>query len=99
FRMRKQLEIEAVSQKDYDQALNELNLARAQEKLLTAQIAKTELRAPFAGTAGLKQVSEGAYVSPATLITTLQQIDPVKLDFSIPGKYVGRLKAGQPLRF
>jgi membrane fusion protein (multidrug efflux system) len=99
FRMRKQLEIEAVSQKDYDQALNELNMEKAQEKLLLAQLGKTELRAPFAGTAGLKHVSEGAYVSPSTLITSLQQIDPIKIDFAIPGKYVGRVRAGQTVRF
>jgi membrane fusion protein (multidrug efflux system) len=99
FRMRKQLEIEAVSQKDYDQALNEVNMEKAQEKLLLAQLEKTQLRAPFAGTAGLKLFSEGAYVSPSALITTLQQIDPVKLDFTIPGKYVGRIKAGQTVRF
>jgi membrane fusion protein (multidrug efflux system) len=99
FRMRKQLEIEAVSQKDYDQALNELNMNKAQEKILQAQLEKTTLRAPFSGAAGLKQVSEGAYVSPSTLITTLQQIDPVKLDFSIPGKYAGRVKVGQTVRF
>lgn len=99
FRMRKQLEIEAVSRKDYDQALNGLNMEKAQEKLLLAQLEKTQLRAPFSGTAGLKRVSEGAYVSPATLITTLQQIDPVKLDFSIPGKYAGRVRTGQVVRF
>jgi membrane fusion protein (multidrug efflux system) len=99
FRMRKQLEIEAVSRKDYDQALNELNLAKAQEKILLAQLDKTQLRAPFSGTAGLKRVSEGAYVSPSTLITTLQQIDPVKIDFAVPGKYAGRVRAGQTVRF
>jgi membrane fusion protein, multidrug efflux system len=99
FRMRKQLEIEAVSQKDYDAALNELNGAKAEAQLLRAQLEKTELRAPFGGTVGLKQVSEGAYVSPSTLITTLQEIDPVKVDFTVPGKYSGWVKAGQVVRF
>lgn len=99
FRMRKQLEIEAVSQKDYDQAASELTLAKGDVQLLKAQLAKTELRAPFNGMVGLKQVSEGAYVSPNTLITTLQEIDPVKIDFTVPGKYAGYIKAGQPIRF
>lgn len=99
FRMRKQLEIEAVSQKDYDGALNELNRAKAEQQLLRAQLSKTELRAPFGGVVGLKQVSEGAYVSPSTLITTLQEIDPVKVDFSIPGKYAGWVKPGQVVSF
>lgn len=99
FRMRKQLEIEAVSQKDYDQAASELALAKGDAQLLKAQLAKTELRAPFNGVVGLKQVSEGAYVSPNTLITTLQEIDPVKLDFAVPGKYFGYVKPGQPIGF
>jgi len=68
-------------------------------QLLKAQLAKTELRAPFNGMVGLKQVSEGAYVSPNTLITTLQEIDPVKIDFTLPGKYSGWMKPGQPIRF
>lgn len=99
FRMRKQLEIEAVSQKDYDQTASELTLAKGDVQLLKAQLAKTELRAPFNGMVGLKQVSEGAYVSPNTLITTLQEIDPVKIDFTVPGKYSGWMKPGQPIRF
>lgn len=99
YRMRMQLKIEAVSQKDYDQALNELNGAKAEAQLLRAQLAKTELRAPFGGVVGLKQVSEGAYVSPSTLITTLQEIDPVKVDFSVPGKYSGWVKPGQAVTF
>lgn len=99
YRMRKQLEIQAVSQKDYDQSASELALAKGDVQLLQAQIAKTELRAPFSGVLGLKLVSEGAYVSPNTLITTLQEIDPVKIDFTVPGKYFGYVKAGLPIRF
>lgn len=99
YRMRMQLKIEAVSQKDYDQAASELELAKGEWQLLKAQLDKTELRAPFAGVVGLKQVSEGAYVSPNTLITTLQEIDPVKIDFTVPGKYAGYVKAGQAIRF
>ncbi|HKP95162.1 MAG TPA: efflux RND transporter periplasmic adaptor subunit, partial [Fibrobacteria bacterium] len=99
YRMRMQLKIEAVSRKDYDQALNELNLAKAESQLLRAQLDKTELRAPFGGVVGLKQISEGAFVSPSTLITTLQEIDPVKVDFTVPGKYSGSVKAGQAVSF
>ncbi len=99
YRMKMQLKIEAVSQKDYDQALNELDLAKAESQLLRAQLDKTELRAPFGGVVGLKQISDGAIVSPATLITTLQEIDPVKVDFTVPGKYAGWLKVGQPVNF
>jgi len=99
YRMRMQLKIEAVSQREYDQTLAELNLAKGESQLLKAQLDKTELRAPFGGVIGLKQVSDGAYVSPNTLITTLQEIDPVKVDFTVPGKYAGWVKAGLPVRF
>ncbi len=99
YRMRMQLKIEAVSQKDFDQALNELNLAKGGEQVLRAQLDKTELRAPFSGVVGLKDVSEGALVGPATRITTLQEINPVKVDFSIPGKYAGWVKTGTPITF
>lgn len=99
YRMRMQLKIEAVSQKDYEVAALGLTRAKAEAQLLKAQLAKTVLRAPFGGTLGLKQVSEGAYVSPSTLITTLQEIDPVKVDFSIPGKYAGWVKPGQGVEF
>jgi membrane fusion protein, multidrug efflux system len=99
YRMRKQLEIQAVSQKDYEQSASEVALAKGDVQLLKAQIDKTELRAPFSGVLGLKLVSEGAYVSPNTLITTLQEIDPVKIDFTVPGKYFGFMKPGLPIRF
>jgi membrane fusion protein (multidrug efflux system) len=99
YRMRMQLKIEAVSQKEYDQSVNELDLAKGESQLLRAQLDKTELRAPFGGVVGLKQVSDGAFVSPATLITTLQEIDPVKVDFTVPGKYSGWIKVGQAVTF
>lgn len=99
YRMRMQLKIEAVAQKDYDQALNELNLAKAGEQLLRAQLEKTELRAPFAGVVGLKYVSEGALLGASTRITTLQEINPVKIDFAIPGKYAEWVRAGTEIQF
>jgi len=99
YRMRMQLKIEAVSQKEYEAASHNLTRAKAEAQLLKAQLAKTVLKAPFGGVLGLKQVSEGAYVSPSTLITTLQEIDPVKVDFSIPGKYAGWVKPGQAVEF
>ncbi len=99
YRMRMQLKIEAVSQKDYEQSLSEFNLAKGESQLLKAQLDKTELRAPFGGVVGLKQVSEGAFVGPNTLITSLQEIDPVKVEFAVPGKYAGWIKPGQIVAF
>lgn len=87
------------SQREYDTAVNELNVAKADADLVHAQLAKTEIRAPFDGKVGLRFVSEGSYVSPATRITAIQDDTPVKLDFSVPERYAARLKPGDIIHF
>jgi len=64
-----------------------------------AQIQRTEIRAPYNGTIGLRAVSEGTVVSPSTVIASFQQTNPLKLDFSVPEKYSDLLKVGDPVRF
>lgn len=99
FRQRKLLEKEAISQADYDASLNQLNVSKAETQLIDAQIAKTEIRAPFNGIIGLKYVSEGSYVTPSKVIASLQNINPVKIDFSIPEKYAASVKRGDNINF
>ena len=84
---------------DHDQALNEVNVRRAELALTDAQIAETEIRAPFDGIAGLRYVSEGAFVNAATRIATLQRIDTLKVDFAVPEKYLDRIEVGAPITF
>jgi membrane fusion protein (multidrug efflux system) len=86
-------------QEEYDTALNELNVQGAEIALTDAQIRKTEIRAPFDGVVGLRYVSEGSYVNAATRIATLQRLDRIKLDFSLPEKYAARLRVGNPVVF
>ena len=76
------------------------SLVRAKAKLAEdeAKLAKTEMRASFAGVAGLRQVSEGQYVAAGTDIARLEKIDQLKLDFRIPESFVGRLKTGQAVK-
>jgi len=76
------------------------NLVRAKAKLAEdeAKLAKTEMRAAFPGVAGLRQVSEGQYVAAGTDIARLEKIDQLKLDFRVPESFIGKLKAGQPLK-
>jgi len=88
-----------VSQEEYDATVNEVEVLRAELELVEAQIDKTEVRAPFGGTVGLRNVSEGSYLSQQTPITTLQRIDPIKVDLSVPEKYVGRVGTGQSITF
>ncbi|MFQ5650688.1 MAG: efflux RND transporter periplasmic adaptor subunit [bacterium] len=98
-RGRKQLEIEAISQEDYDVILNELNTEKAEIQLIKAQIDKTEIRAPFDGVVGLRHVSKGSYISPNTKIANLLDINPVKIDFVIPEKYVNLVQPGDKIAF
>lgn len=87
------------SEQEYDIADNELNVLRAEKRLVEAALDKTEIRAPFAGVVGLRYVSEGSLLSPQTRIATLQDLDPVKIDFTLPEKYAARVRAGQNVQF
>lgn len=98
-RQRRLLEIGGISQDEYDGALGELNVLRAELALVEAQLAKTQVRAPFTGVIGLRHVSEGAYVSPQTRIATLQALSPMKLEFAVPERYSGRIRPGAVATF
>lgn len=87
YRQRQLLQKQAISQESYDQTKNQLENLNAEIALLNARIDKTEIRAPFDGIIGLRYVSIGDYISPSTRIASLQDIDPIKIDFSIPEKY------------
>lgn len=87
-----------VSQEVYDAALNDLNSAKADIENIKAQIAKTEIRAPFNGTIGLRYVSEGSYVSPSSQIANLQDLSRVKIDFSVPQRYAASISIGSKVK-
>lgn len=98
-RQKRLLERGGISQDEYDATLNELNVLRSELQLIEAQIDQTELRAPFSGSIGLKYVSEGSYISPSTRIATLQSLNPIKVDFSVPERYVARVSVGDEINF
>ncbi|HQD12501.1 MAG TPA: efflux RND transporter periplasmic adaptor subunit [Chitinophagales bacterium] len=83
------LKTNGVAQQEYDAALNTLNNVEADIELLKAQIDKTEIRAPFSGRLGLRNISMGAMVTPATVVTTLQNLSVLKMDVTLPEKYAG----------
>lgn len=93
------LKIEAVSQEEYDIALNQLNTLEAEIDLIETQIAKTRIYSPFSGIIGLRYISQGGYVSPSSLIASMQQIDPIKVEFSVPERYIGEVKEGTSVSF
>ncbi len=89
----------AVSQQELDNAHAALNILQAQRTIQSVQISKTEIRAPFAGRVGIRQVSEGAFVSPATPLIALQDVSRIKVDFPLPERYSGEVKSGQKFTF
>jgi len=92
-----------VPQQDYDAVVNDLNVQKSEIDLINAQIAKTEVRAPFDRIIGLRFVSEGTFITAtstaAARIATLQAINNLKVDFNIPERYSGRIKVGTPITF
>lgn len=94
-RLTKLLAVNGVDQATYDAALSQVNLYNANINVLNAQIDKTVIRAPFSGRLGLRLVSEGAYVTQATVIGTLQDTDKTKIDFSVPEAYNALVKVGK----
>lgn len=93
------LEKDAVSQEAYEQATTELATLKADIDLVKANIALTELRAPFDGMIGLRQVSEGAYASPSVVVAKLTRISPLKIQFQVPERYAGAIRKGMKIRF
>ncbi|MFO1282757.1 MAG: efflux RND transporter periplasmic adaptor subunit [Burkholderiales bacterium] len=80
-----------------DEAENNLKVAEAALALAEAKLAKTEIRAPFSGVIGLRQVSVGDYVKEGADLVNLEAIDPLKVDFRVPEVYLKQVRVGQPL--
>jgi len=93
------LKINGISQQDVDVTANQVSAYGADIEYNKAQLQKTEIRAPFSGTLGLRYVSEGAIVGPATIMTTLQQLDPLKIDFAAPEKYRNSIRKNDQVAF
>jgi len=98
FRRSKQLyETRAVPESQLQQAAARRDADRAALDAAQARLAETVVRAPFAGRVGLRRVSLGSLVTPATVITTLDDTDTIKLDFDVPETVLSRLESGLPV--
>ncbi|MEO6705256.1 MAG: efflux RND transporter periplasmic adaptor subunit, partial [Ginsengibacter sp.] len=93
------LKIGGISQQDYDLSLLNVSTIQADIQILRADINKTVIRAPFDGKIGFKNISNGAYITPATIVTTIRQVSKLKLEFSIPEKYSNVAKVGNLITF
>jgi len=86
------------SQSRYDEVRTALESAEAKVAELEARLSDRRIRAPFAGILGLREVSPGTMVQPGDRITTLDDVNRIKLDFSVPETFLGMLHAGLEVR-
>lgn len=91
--------IQGISKQDYDNSVLAVKNIQADMALVKTEISRTIVRAPFSGKMGLKEISPGAYVSPATVIATINQVSALKIDFTVPEKYTGQILNGQIVNF
>lgn len=93
------LKINGISQQDYD--LSELDVENLKADIEATRIAisKTEIVAPYNGHVGLRNISLGSYIAPTDIITTLRQVDNLKLEFSVPEKYAKEIVKGYRVTF
>lgn len=83
------------TQRSLDEASAERLTANALLHLLRSRIDKTSIKAPFAGVAGLRSISVGAYVEPGDALTRVEKIDVVKVEFTVPERNLGDVAPGQ----
>ena len=98
-RQKQLLAREAISQEEYDIVLNQYNTTLSDIKLVEAQLSKTIIRAPFNGTLGLRMISEGSVIGTSDVIASFINIDPIKIEFSIPERYASEVKLGTSVFF
>lgn len=84
----------SMSQAELDRTRSEFASAEAELQLLRVRVAKMEIKAPFDGIVGARTISPGDYVTAATVITTLDDLSRLKIDFQVPERFAARVKPG-----
>jgi membrane fusion protein, multidrug efflux system len=93
------LDGKGISLEEYEKSASALAAVKAQIDLTNVQISKAAIRAPFTGRIGLRHISEGAFITTSTLITTLVQENPIKVEFAVSERYAMAVKTGQTITF
>jgi membrane fusion protein, multidrug efflux system len=99
YRKEKLIELKAISQEELDIARSQLGVIGAGIELVKARLEKTGIYAPFSGRIGLRYISPGGYISSSMLIARMLQIDPIKIEFTVPEKYISGIRAGMNINF
>jgi membrane fusion protein (multidrug efflux system) len=85
------------SEANLDTARAKRDTALAAVKKIEAVIAQKTIKAPVSGRLGIRKVERGQYVSPGMVLVTLQQLDPIRVDFPMPEQLISKLRVGQQL--
>jgi len=93
------LKIQGISQQEYDLSLLQVHNLNADIDIINEAIRKTEIRAPYSGKLGFKNISPGAFITPSIIICTISQVSQLKLQFTVPEKYSSDIKNGQSIDF
>jgi len=94
-RNRQQFDAKAISQAQLDSDATNVKSAKAQVAQQQALVDKKIIRAPFAGHLGIREVDEGQYIGAGTKVVTLQALDPIHIDFSLPQQELAVIRQGQ----
>ncbi len=98
-RMQEIFNVQGVSREEFDAAENAYKSLQADEEILKVQIGRTEIRAPFDGVVGLRNVSKGSFIMQDQVVAGIQQLDPVKIDFSVPERYANLIQKNIKIDF
>ena len=98
-RRRELFEIGGLSRQSLDQAESESRVLDAELAQLAAEVRRRQIVAPFSGQIGLREVSEGAYLSPGDRVATLRVTSQLRLEFTVPERYLGQIQTGEPVQF
>jgi len=92
-----QFKVQAVSQAQLDMDAADVKVKQAEAARLRAVVGKMHIRAPFAGRVGVSALSPGQYIRQGEVLVSLQAVNPILIDFSVPQRQIGELKVGQRL--
>lgn len=98
-RARQLVEAKLISQQEFEQTAAAFTMNEATVELRRRQLRDARVLAPFAGTVGARQVSAGQVISRNSILTTLVDLDTVKVEMNIPERHLGQIKTGQKIRF
>jgi len=91
-------ESRTIPQSEYDRARSEFAAARAELEVLKLRIEKTSVKAPFDGVTGARLISPGDYVTSGSVLTTINDLSRLKMNFQVPERYLSKVRPGTEFR-